>query len=295
MSTPAPPAPIYPPPPFPVAPPALPQPPPTLSPVDERLLAFRTALERQGRSHNTVESYVSDMRMFLQWSGGIVEPGTIPAWIDHLRATCATSTVLRRMASIRCYMDTMMNGTKVLEKYSAPSAPPTMAHPLPRGMDDVRDMIRLAKKESHRHLIVLCAFAGMRVSESRFILRRHITQDDDLQWWVHITGKGRKERDVPLVQEAVDLLNLRIPAHHRMVQLQDRQARQIIRDLGRDAGIPRPVASHDLRMTFGTAIYSATLDLRATQDLLGHASIDTTVGYTGRNNAAKVNAVKGLT
>jgi integrase/recombinase XerC len=264
-----------------------------LSAADQRLAEFRTALERQGRSHNTIESYTSDIRMYLLFCAEHGEDeDSAPRWIDHLRDTAATSTVLRRMASLRCFYELMLD-KKVLQKYSAPSVAPGYAHPLPNGMDDVRDMIRLCQKEPHRHLVTLCAFAGVRVSESRFILRRHITQDDVGQWWVHVVGKGRKERDVPLVDEAIGYLNLDVPLDRRMVQLQDRQARQIIQDLGERAGISRIVSSHDLRMTFGTTIYAKTLDLRVTQDLLGHSSSETTTRYTGRDNDDKINAVRG--
>jgi len=51
--------------------------------------------------------------------------------------------------------------------------------------------------------------------------------------------------------------------------------------LGERAGLSRPIASHDLRATFGTAVFNKTGNLRTAQELLGHSSSATTEIYTG--------------
>jgi site-specific recombinase XerD len=101
---------------------------------------------------------------------------------------------------------------------------------------------------------------------------------------VEIRGKGDKTRTVPLSTEA---WNNVVSAYamaattidHRLVTYQDRFARQAVTNLGNRV-LHRKVSSHDLRATFATAAMDAGANLRTVQELLGHASSETTELYT---------------
>ena len=69
---------------------------------------------------------------------------------------------------------------------------------------------------------------------------------------------------------------------HRLISYQDRFSRELIKNLGRRAGVRREISSHDLRATFATeALGHCDNNIRVVQELLGHASVNTTEIYTG--------------
>lgn len=171
----------------------------------------------------------------------------------------------------------------MLTDYSAPTPAKGVAHPLPEGMSGVERMLAVAKNERQQALVTLCGMCGCRVAEA--LAAR--PSDFDLQnMTLTIRGKGDKERIVPVSKKAWDILvspvtRAFIENDREVVGLKDRFARRLITDMGERAGLKRRISSHDLRATFGTAVYDKTLDLRLTQELLGHASSQTTELYTG--------------
>lgn len=154
-------------------------------------------------------------------------------------------------------------------------------HPLPEGIDGVIKMIDCTKNEKHKALVALCGLLGLRVAEAVAV------QPDDFdmaEMKLLIHGKGDKQRIVPVSDRAWTILAgpiMRARIEGRpVVGLKDRGARAAITDLGVKAKLQRHISSHDLRATFGTAIYNKTLDIRLVQELLGHSSSQTTELYT---------------
>jgi integrase len=144
-------------------------------------------------------------------------------------------------------------------------------------------MINYAKNPDQKALIALGGLVGCRIGESLAARFDWINVEN---MTIRIRGKGDKERTVPLsplawshLQDAY-VLSWAKP-DKRLVSYEDRFARTIVGNLGVRAGLSRRVASHDLRATFGTAAYHETLNLRLVQELLGHASSNTTEVYTG--------------
>ena len=144
-------------------------------------------------------------------------------------------------------------------------------------------MIEQTRNIEQEALVALGGFMGLRVSESLGFCTHHLDLDSML---ATIRGKGDKTRVIPVSSQAWTHI---APAYamamskpdHRLVSYQDRFARQIITNLARRANLKREVTSHDLRATFATAAYDKTRDIRAVQELLGHASSETTEIYTG--------------
>lgn len=137
----------------------------------------------------------------------------------------------------------------------------------------------------HRALLALCAFAGLRVGEACTVTAFDL---DIPQSVLTVRGKGDRTRVVPLSSEAMrevlPAVAFAIVRHHqggdaRIVPLNVNSARRFITRLGKARGVR--VASHDLRSTFATETYEHTLDVRVVQELLGHASVDTTQAYVG--------------
>ena len=133
-----------------------------------------------------------------------------------------------------------------------------------------------------------------RIHEALEARPEDLYQDENGSWWIQIMGKGGVERHVPVSDALKAVLDsVAVAPEIRYARnLADRSARQAITNAGKRAKVSRPVSSHDLRMTFGTVIYNQTLDLRLTQELLGHASAMTTQLYTRISETRKVEAVQ---
>ena len=133
---------------------------------------------------------------------------------------------------------------------------------------------------------------GMRVSELLSLKVDAVNLEDN---WVRVLGKGSKERLIPLHAGAVALLRRYLVL--RSARFQARSAPEIflnrsgrrlsrvqfwrdLRALGRKAGLKTPLHPHLLRHTFATHLLEGGADLRAVQEMLGHASLSTTQIYT---------------
>lgn len=138
-------------------------------------------------------------------------------------------------------------------------------------------------------LMTLLYGCGLRVSEALSLK----ASDSPLPKALRITGKGRKERLVPVLEaarEAVDAYLAALPfplekegplfIAKRGGPLGPRQVQKMTEELRCRLGLPGSVTPHALRHSFATHLLKAGGDLRAVQELLGHASLSTTQIYT---------------
>jgi integrase/recombinase XerC len=148
------------------------------------------------------------------------------------------------------------------------------------GVDDVRD----------RAVLELFYSSGLRLGE---LAALNVT-DLDTDGTVRVTGKGRKERIVPVGAPARTALGhwlreraplaapgetaLFISARGR--RLGERTIQRRVRERARRQGLGQPVHPHMLRHSFATHLLESSGDLRAVQELLGHANLSTTQVYT---------------
>lgn len=262
----------------------------TLTP--ESIDRFRNSLCGRGRSENTIRAYESDLREFLKWidlmnlSGPITARtfrGWAPAWLNEFRKMAAPKTTARRLTSLRAWAKWAKWTAEELDEYKAPVPGKPIAHPIPEGIAAVLAMAEAARNNRQRALVALCGLCGLRVAEALSVTPSCFNTGE---MKLTVRGKGDKERTVPVSSKAWELISPAIldailDHADTVVGYHDRFARTVLTNLGRKAGVSRRVASHDLRATFGTAVYDGTLDLRVTQELLGHASSKTTEGYTG--------------
>lgn len=265
----------------------------------EAIEQYRNWCIARGRSANTVKAYCSDLREFLKAAG---EDGQITkeeyeelamSWLNLTRNVVSPKTTARRLTSLRSF-GKRLGIVSPLEEYIAPQPGRTVPHPIPEGPSGVDRMIAKAKNYEQEALVSLIGFVGCRVGEALSLTVDHF---DTSEMMLTIRGKGDKTRIVPVSQHAwthiqsawVLALN---KSDRRIISYKDRFARQIITNLGVRAGLQRPVSSHDLRATFATAAYDKTRDIRLVQELLGHASSQTTEIYTGVTEAALKEAVE---
>jgi integrase len=269
-----------------------------MTPMQDFIDPFLDSLYVQGSSPQTVRAYHSDLINLNRWLED--QPGSprlfreimadprkleaeIARYLNESRKTYAAATIHRRCCTFRRFGEFIFPGSEFLANYRAPTPPKGVAHPLPTGIEGVRDMLNATYKSHHRAIIALQGLCGLRISEVLNLQVEDVLLDaSGAPQRLRIRGKGDKVRIVPLSDEAIVYLKpvLRRGGSGWLFHINERSARKAITRTGmRALGIP--VASHDLRMTFGTEAYRKSKNLRAVQEFLGHASSSTTETYTG--------------
>ncbi len=162
-------------------------------------------------------------------------------------------------------------------------------------VDMLEDAVDLTKWEGQRNraIIEVLFSCGLRVSE---LVNMQISNIYKKEKFIRITGKGDKERLVPISDSAlkeldywfVDRNHMKIkPGEEDYVFLNRRGARltramifTIVKRLTAEAGIRKSISPHTLRHSFATSLLEGGANLRAIQEMLGHESIGTTQIYT---------------
>ncbi len=139
---------------------------------------------------------------------------------------------------------------------------------------------------------------GLRVSELIGLLISHIYPDLQI---IRVIGKGNKERLVPIGQEALHQIKMYLEGDRNRMMNIDSSAKDIlflnrrgkklsrvmifniIKEAAANAGIEKTISPHSFRHSFATHLVEGGADLRAVQEMLGHASITTTEIYTHLN------------
>ncbi len=142
-------------------------------------------------------------------------------------------------------------------------------------------------------VVVLLYGAGLRIGEALGLARRDVPSTDDADAALVIAGKGGKQRVVPLlpvVRGAIDdylaACPFALPADGPLFvgvrggRLNARLIQQRLEQLRGSLGLPQGATPHSLRHSFATHLLGGGADLRAIQELLGHASLSTTQRYT---------------
>lgn len=264
--------------------------------TEERIQAYLDHLTSNGASTETVRAYRADLMGAARWIGDPVRRSAIDAetgaWADFWvqsklylnahRNVWAPKTTLRRLGTLRGWAKWSGAPAGFLDDYRPPTPAMAQPHPLPEGVDGVLAMIASTRNPRHRALCALTGLLGLRVGEAIAVRPEHF---DMIERTLTVFGKGSKVRVVPVGTVAWRHLEkayaLALTERTTLVRLTNRGARAAIARHGRNAGLSRHVRSHDMRATFGTAAYARTKNLRAVQELLGHADSKTTQVYTG--------------
>lgn len=278
--------------------------------VEEYLTWLR--LER-GRARSTVTAYRRDLRAWcahLRALGRAVTDVTeddLASWVQALRASeLAPSTVKRRIVAARNVHRFLAEEGIVDVDPGAQVAPPPVAKGLPKALteDEVGALLDsvVGHEPVHRRdraILETLYGAGLRISELVGLSLRDVDLHDG---FMRVVGKGDKERVVPLIGTAnealADWLTLDgrgafVPVRWRSRDDEDavflnqrgtRLGRQgtwlVVRAHGDRVGLGDRLTPHVLRHSCATHLLDHGADIRAVQELLGHASIGTTQIYT---------------
>ena len=272
----------------------------------ERFADF-LALE-QGSSPRTREAYGRDLSRFRDYArahgaGGPVDVSSrlLREYVYHLKDLgLAPASIRRNISAVRTWFRFLLADGHVVRDPSERLETPKRWRSLPDVLS-VEEAERLLAAPSldqplafrDRALLELAYGAGLRVSEWISIGLKDVLLEDAL---VRVFGKGGKERLVPIGRSAIGAgavylreLRPRLERGHgrgalllnaRGDPLTRMGAWKILRKYVEKAGITKAVSPHTLRHSFATHLLEGGADLRAVQELLGHADISTTQIYT---------------
>lgn len=258
-----------------------------------------------GLSENTLAAYGSDLSQFDQWLKDVTLPevcgNDISLFLLYRQKQGNSSRSSARMlSSLRRFYGYLMRENRITTDPTQLIDAPHIGRSLPSSLseDEVEQLLQ-APETIHslglrdRTMLELLYAAGLRVSE---LVEITFQQVNFRQGCIRITGKGEKERLVPIGEESVVWLE-RYLAGARLDILGNRQSdylfvtargscmtRQafwhIIKRYAKQAGIVKPLSPHTLRHAFATHLLNHGADLRVVQLLLGHSDLSTTQIYT---------------
>ena len=270
---------------------------------------FETYLRlEKSLSSNSIEAYLHDitsLREYFSGEGRNKKPAEITYndlqdyihWLNSSNPNPRTQA--RMLSGIRAFFRYLLIEGVISENPSALIESPKIGFHLPEVLslaeiEKLIDAIDLSKPEGHRNKAIIETLygAGLRVSE---LVNLRLTDIHKAEGFLVITGKGNKQRMVPIGSKALKAIELYLEQRRRFRVIHDenivflnRRGRKltrvmiftIIKDLARKAGIRKKISPHTLRHSFATHLIEAGADLRAVQEMLGHESILTTEIYT---------------
>jgi len=277
--------------------------------LEDAITRYLAELRRENASPHTLRNYGSDLREFAAYFS---PPGATPPapaaitaldlreWLGALYERGLNVVSVRRtLAAVRSLFHFMTREgtvpTNVARLVRTPKAPKRMPGvPTAEQTNGLIDAVALDKFERPHPARDLLLFellygCGLRVSE---LVGLNLDDFDRTEQWIRVRGKGRKERQVPYGAKAAQALARYLAARptklgenallisNRGARLGDRAAREIVKFYARMVAGDGSLHPHSFRHAYATHLLADGADLRAIQELLGHARLGTTQKYT---------------
>ena len=261
-----------------------------------------------GLSPNTLSSYRRDLRLFGRWLAaqrgrGLMEAGhaDLLDYLAHLfRKSAKPRSAARLLSSLKRFYQYLLRQHRITVDPTLQIEAPKLPRSLPKSLTETDVEQLLAAPDVNtvfglrdKAMLETLYACGLRVSELVSVKVAQVSHDMGV---VRVTGKGSKERLVPLGEESLDWIRRYLeearpailggaPAEALFVTARGgamtRQAFwHLIRRHAARAGLPANISPHTLRHAFATHLLNHGADLRVVQLLLGHADISTTQIYT---------------
>ena len=271
----------------------------------------------RGASENTISAYAADVGGFLTFItlhkgersglGALAQIGTgdMRAWMAHTRSRdVGPRSLARKLSAVKSFYRWLAEREGFEPTAVLATRSPKYQRKLPRplSVEAAKDVIDRAEVQSltpwiaarDQAVITLLYGCGLRISEALGLTGNAMPIGVSLR----ITGKGGKERIVPVLPAARQA----IAAYARLCPydisqdtplfygarggpLSPRAIQKMMAQVRMQLGLPATATPHALRHSFATHLLNAGGDLRAIQELLGHASLSTTQAYTAVDTA----------
>ncbi len=280
-----------------------------MSELETQIERFLAELARAQASPHTLQAYGSDLRQFLEYFTppegqppplarfGVLE---IREWLaDAYSRNLETASIRRNLAAVRSLFRFLlrdglipMNPARLVRTPKAPKSLPDVmtAEQANRLVDAVgEDRFERPHPARDRAIFEFLYGCGIRVSE---LVGLNLEDMDATEPWIRVRGKGKKERQVPYASKAAAALDSylaeRRPApeeralflNHRGRRITVRGVSGIVKLYGILINGDSSIHPHGFRHAYATHLLADGADLRAIQELLGHARLSTTQKYT---------------
>jgi integrase/recombinase XerC len=278
------------------------------SALETQIARFLDSLHRENVSAHTLRAYASDLEQFALYLASTGHPAetldsidllALRSWLSDLYARRLNRVSLRRkLAALRSFFKFLVREGVVRANTARLLATPKVFQTVPRVMtpEQTSNLLDASAGHSERGqlardiaILELLYGCGMRVSE---LAGLDLEDIDFTERWLRVRGKGRKERQIPVPAKAASALEqyltvrTTVPGesavflNRRGSRLTDRSVRTLVKFYARLVAGDSSVHPHSLRHAYATHLLSDGADLRAIQELLGHASLSTTQKYT---------------
>ncbi len=271
---------------------------------------YLAELARRGASRHTLRNYGADLDQFAAYfevpaegapdiAAPEIEAMDLPLlreWLSDLYDQgLAAATIRRKIAAVRALFKFLLQEGLLNRNVAARLRQPKGAQRLPEVMsaektNNLLDAVE-EKPEKERDIAILELLygCGIRVSELVGIDLGDASLNDG---WLRVRGKGDKERQVPILERAREAVKRYLPVRNaasseqalflnsRGARLGDRQVRRLVKLYSLLVLGDSTVHPHSFRHAYATHLLSDGADLRAIQELLGHARLSTTQKYT---------------
>lgn len=279
--------------------------------MNECIRRFERYLQvERNLSPHTLDAYRRDIQGFAQFLGERfgsqaptlehlrqVDTALLRSFLGRLGKTCRRSTLSRKMAALRTYFRFLVREGWVESSPADSLISPRVEKYLPKtlSVDEACALMEHTAGEDvlalrDRAILELIYSCGLRVGEAAALDVGRVDLEERLVW---VLGKGRKERVVPIGRKACEALirylekrgpvqaNEPLFLNHRGGRLTPRSIERHLKKHLLHAGILSDATPHSLRHSFAThLLVEGGADLRAIQEMLGHASLSTTQKYT---------------
>jgi integrase/recombinase XerD len=276
-----------------------------------QIKSFLTYLRlEKSLAKNSIEAYERDVRKLASFCEGLnpiqlpkqVDANTIRLFIKTITEIGLSATSQARILSgLKAFFNFLFLEKEIIVDPTEFIDSPRLGRKLPdvlsiEEMNKILEGIDLSRKEGHRNRAMLEVMysCGLRVSELTDFRISCIYYDEG---FIRVIGKGNKERLVPIGDEALKWMSIYLkqdrvhfPIQHgqedfaflnlRGKKISRMSVFNIIKDAVERLGIKKQISPHTFRHSFATHLVEAGADLRAVQEMLGHASITTTEIYT---------------
>lgn len=273
---------------------------------DAAIDGFRTYLQFERKmSAHTIDAYMRDVEQFRASAEPVptteITRENVESWLSEIYDSgVESSSQARKLSALRSFFNFMQIEGEIesspVEFIDAPKARRRLPDVLT--LDEIDAMlatIDLSTEQGHRNraMIETMYSCGLRVSELVGLSLGDLFFDDG---FIRVTGKGNKQRLVPVSGEAQHQIELWLGQRRHMdvdpkssdILFLNRRGRKlsrvmafnIIKDAAAAAGISKQVSPHTLRHSFATHLLEGGASIRQVQEMLGHESILTTEIYT---------------
>ena len=261
----------------------------------------------------TVKNYAADIAVFIEflktrYSGGFnwndISVPDIRSYLAEMNGKkYARTTIARRISALRSFYKYLQRESRVKQNPFVKVRTPKLEKHLPVFLEEleINELLELPDKTDElgmrdQALLELLYATGCRVSE---LVGLTLETIDLGNMFVLLHGKGNKDRLVPIghtCREAVErylndargqlMAKYHAKAHEQLLvnrlggPLTDRSVRRILDKYIKQLALRKNVSPHTIRHTFATHLLDHGADLRAVQELLGHANLSTTQIYT---------------